>query len=96
MVFTEYNEKQTTGLCQIYNLQDWKKNKHDKDIIVFTIHLSVQLIYGQFAAIFTVTDYMRQTTVKKEYKIARDEITQQMAAFITISIFPMLTMAHDT
>ena len=39
-----------------------KKKKYDQNIVVFTIFLGLQFIYHQFAAIFTVTDYMRQMT----------------------------------
>ena len=41
----------------------------DQDIVVFTIFLGVQFIYHQFAAIFTVTDYMRQMTAENTTKV---------------------------
>ena len=37
--------------------------KRQEMIIGFTIYLGLLLIYGQFAAFFTVIDYMRQKTV---------------------------------
>ena len=52
-------------------------------MIFFTVNLGVQLVYNQFAAIFSVTDYMRQKTAENE----GDKITQQMIAFITVNIF---------
>ena len=38
-------------------------------MIIFTVNLGVQLVYNQFAAIFTVTDYMRQTIAENTTKL---------------------------
>ena len=38
-------------------------------MIIFTVDLGVQLVYNQFAAIFTITDYMRQKIAENAVKI---------------------------
>ena len=38
-------------------------------MIIFTVNLGVQLVYNQFATIFTVTDYMQQKTAENAVKV---------------------------
>ena len=38
-------------------------------MMIFTIDLGVQLIYHQFATLFTVTDYMQQKTAENTTKV---------------------------
>ena len=51
----------------------------------FTINLGVQLIYHQFAALFTVTDYMQQKTAENTTKV-QGTSTRQIAVIITVNI----------